>query len=92
MKIYVTSKSDPRTLIHISTSLADAINAVGDFVKYEYPFPKEFPNNYSGLPYSQERTLERFYMADGWWYSVESIELVEDGVISTGWFVPEDHV
>lgn len=79
MEIYVTSKnsgpswhSDPVFLIYIGTSLEEAVDAVGDFKRYERdPFPtKSF---YSALPKDIEREMVHYYAADGWWYSVEKV-------------------
>lgn len=86
MWIYVTSKNtgpsmslpDPTHLLYLGTSVKDAEEAVGDFQKYaKHPteFPKSFPESYSALPRKMKREMIQYFMADGWWYSIERFEV-----------------
>lgn len=90
MKIYITSKntgpswsSDSVHMKYIGTSLEDAVAAVGNFVKYEdedTTITMRYLFIYTVLPEGTDFVFERFYMADGWWYSVVSLELSDQVV------------
>lgn len=86
MKIYCTSKNsgpswggDPVYMVYIGTSLDEAREAVReDFRRYEVT-PDKFPTRhrhiYSAIPADMERDFVVFYDADGWWYSIVSIDI-----------------
>jgi len=88
MWVYCTSKNkgpswndDPVRMMYVGTSVKDAEAAVGDFSKYqkdEKDFPKNYPELYSALPLDFEREMIQFYMADGWWYSIERFQFKTD--------------
>ena len=83
MDVYCTSSntgpsyfSDHIHMRYLGTSLEDAISAVGDFQRYE----KEIQSTrhlYSALPISMTWEPVKYYMADGWWYTIVKFELVE---------------
>lgn len=87
MKLYFTSKntgpsynSDPLYLIYVGTDLDEAVNAVGSFVKYEDPdylYNSLYPKTFSALPRHLDFEFVKFYMADGWWCSIVSMEIEE---------------
>lgn len=69
---------DPTYMLYLGTSLEEAILAVGDFVKYEkpiHPNQLEHKHVYSALPKDIDFTIERYYMADGWWRTVLKFEI-----------------
>lgn len=81
MKIYVTSKNyDPpwehecKSVVYIGLSLEEAIEAVGSFQGYERE-PK-FNSDYipTAAPRTLPLTLNKYYTADGWWYSIVEFE------------------
>lgn len=83
MDVYFTSKntgpswgSDPKHLVYVGTSLDEAMAAVGDFARYEKPWPLNtmYPDIYSALPSDTEREMIKYYMADGWWYTVVMVK------------------
>lgn len=88
MKVYATTKntgpswsSDPIHLVYLGTSLDQAVNAVEDFSKYELPehrWPREEYNSSSSvIPKQLNWNMVRYYMVDGWWYSIVMFELEE---------------
>ena len=85
MEVYCTSKnsgpsygSDPVSLKYIGSSLDEAIEAVGNFARYETTFPVTvYPDMYSAIPSYLEREIVKFYLADGWWYSIVKITISE---------------
>jgi hypothetical protein len=86
MDIYVTSKnsgpswsSDPITMMYIGTSYEKAVEAVGIFIKYEKTVIVENQKLYSALPSKTDREMIHYYMADGWWFSIEKL-IFEDVV------------
>jgi hypothetical protein len=85
MEVYCTTKnSGPSTvhedyyMIYLGTDLKEAIEVVGDFQRYERG-EKFFPKSqfFTALPYAIEFEMVRYYMADGWWYTVVKFELEE---------------
>ena len=90
MKVYITTKntgpswnSDPLHMLYLGTSLEAAVDAVGDFVKYEVAendwdhWIGGFPYLYTILPRITifDWKFTKFYFADGWWYSIVEFEL-----------------
>ena len=89
MLIYAVSKNtgpsmsspDPVHLLYLGTSVREAEDVVGDFQKYaklerEGGFPTVVSRHiYSALPRGLDREMIQFFMADGWWYSIEMFEL-----------------
>lgn len=83
MEVYFTSKNsgpsygyDPVTLDYVGTDLEKAIEAVGSFQKYEwneYVIGTTYPHIYTVLPEGTDFEFVKFYMADGWWYSVVKV-------------------
>ena len=86
MDIYITSKNtgptwtgpDPITMLYIGDDLEKAIEAVGDFVKYERePRNPDRTDYYTAAPINSNPELVKYYMADGWWRSVVKIKVGE---------------
>lgn len=85
MIVYAVSKntgpswqSDPVHLVYLGTSVKEAEEAVGNFQKYaKTEFPKTYPEAYSALPRTLEREMIQYFVADGWWYSIEMFKLEE---------------
>lgn len=86
MILYVTSRnakyddgSNPVHLSYLGTSVSEAEEAVlglSDFQKDEDHFPSDqMRQHYSALPSNVKREMIQFYMCDGWWASIEMIEL-----------------
>jgi hypothetical protein len=89
MEVFATSKNkgptwsglDPTTLVYLGTSFDEAELAVGGFSKYErdgaeWPWV-ESEKIYAGLPREIDWEMVKWYMADGWWYSIVMFELKE---------------
>lgn len=82
MYIYVTSKntgpswqSDPLHVVYMGVSVKEAEDAVGEFSRYQKPLPSDQQRPfYSALPKTLDKEMIQFYMADGWWYSIERID------------------
>lgn len=84
MHLYCTSKnrgpswnSDSVQMLYLGTSIEKAEKAVGKFSQYakeEKDFPKNYPESYSALPRDTKREMIQYYMADGWWYSIEMMD------------------
>lgn len=85
MRVYCTSKntgpsyhSDPIHMVYLGTSVDKAIRAVGKFSKYEKnqsQYPREFMKSFTALPLAVDSVLIKYYMADGWWYSIVVFDL-----------------
>lgn len=95
MKLFITSKntgpswhSDPVHFLGIHATLDEAIALVDNFVRYE----KEWqPASYmpTCVPYVFSPKMVKYYMADGWWYSIVEVEISEPkdkAVADNGWF------
>ena len=92
MRVYCTSKNtgpswqlDPVYMVYLGTSLDSAVMAVGDFVRYEKgqeELPK-YLKPYTALPENISFVFIKYYMADGWWYSIVEFELEETNEIQT---------
>lgn len=88
MDIYFTSKntgptwgSDPVHLVYVGESLSDAIDAVGDFARYEkseYIATTRYPEVFTALPREAVYKYVKYYMADGWWYSIVKMSFTEE--------------
>lgn len=88
MKIYVTSKNsgpswehEQKSIVYIGSSLEIAVENVEDFRRYEVgrdKFPTRYPYLYSAIPQYMNRRMVKFYTADGWWYSIVSIDIEPD--------------
>lgn len=86
MDIYITSKNtgptwtgpDPLTMLYIGNDLEKAIEAVGDFVKYERePGNSSKAYYYTVAPDNANPELVKYYMVDGWWRSIVKIKVGE---------------
>lgn len=83
MDIYFTSKNtgptfgtDPLSLVYVGTDLDAAVAAVGKFSQYEKPLTElnfKYPEIRAALPKDLPRLYMRYYMADGWWYTVAKV-------------------
>jgi len=86
MRLYCTSKntgpsysSDPVYMVYLGPNRDDAIAAVKDFNRYEkFAVITEYPEIYSALPREIPREMIKWYEADGWWYSIVSIDFEEE--------------
>jgi len=92
MDVYVTTKNsgpswgrDPLHIEYIGTSFEKAHDAVEfGFRKYKVEDINFWTRNdptggiWSAIPYKMPRQMVSFYTADGWWYSIVKIELMEE--------------
>lgn len=90
--LYVTSRNsstswsapDCLRVMYLGSSLDDAVEAVGDFQKYQNDDyinrfkdanPQASLEGYSALPRAMDgRSSVHFYIADGYWFHIEKIE------------------
>lgn len=84
LTVYCTTKnsgpswhSDPLHLVYIGNSFKLAEEAVGDFRRYEKEQHPQDPKSWSILPRTMDYQMVKYYMADGWWYSIVKFKLVD---------------
>lgn len=82
MYIYTTSKNDQPSsglrLVYLGPSVGEAEKAVPEKWQNHQKEEDHFPARrlvYSALPEDVEREMIQFYMWDGWWYSIERIDI-----------------
>lgn len=95
MLVYFTSKNsgpswadEKKTLLYVGISLTDAQEAVGEgFRKYKQDLSEvrkyRFPYLFSAVPEKMKFKFVEFYHADGWWYSIVSIDIQETDIKET---------
>lgn len=69
MDIYCVSRNDPVLVVYLGTDLSAALDAVGEFQKYETALPENV-HWHCALPNAVDKEFVHYYMADGWWYSI----------------------
>lgn len=86
MKVYATTKNSGPSwshetifLVYLGTSFDAAKLAVGDFTRDEKAFPETWSARaHCALPNDIDITLVKYYMSDGWWYTIVEFELAEE--------------
>ena len=84
MELYCTSQNtgptwsgtDPIRMLYLGTDRTKAIEAVGDFVRYEKESANtRHPHSLSALPNDIDWVMVAYYAADGFWKSVVMFEI-----------------
>lgn len=84
MKVYCTTRNDPKTIVYFGTSVKKAEDAVPEpFCNSPLLMGKEivnFADLYCPIPKDnvEEWELIQFFAVDAWWYSIVMIELKEE--------------
>lgn len=71
--------SDPLWLKYVGPSEDEAMEAVGDFRRYARPFPENYTVSvHTIVPSTLNPEMIRWFMADGWWYSIVKVNFEEE--------------
>lgn len=80
MEIFLTSKNtgpsygpDPLHVLYVGDDYNKAVEAVGEFVRYEKEFKQIGTYIPTAAPKDQVNRMVKYYMADGWWYTIVGI-------------------